>query len=51
MRPIVRPERRLSRDEASQYLDTALARDRKYSDAKGELATKELTDEEVDLVD
>jgi len=28
----------------------ALSRDRKYSDAKGELATKELTAEEVDLV-
>ena len=50
MRPILRPERRLYRDEASQYLDTVLARFRRDSDAKGELATKELTDEEVDLV-
>jgi hypothetical protein len=50
MRPILRPERRLYRDEASQYLDTVLARFRRDSDAKGELATKELTDEEVHLV-
>jgi hypothetical protein len=50
MRPILRLERRLSRDEASQYPDTALARYRKDSDAKGELATKELTAEEVFLV-
>jgi hypothetical protein len=50
MRPILRPERRLYRDEASQYLDTVLARFRRDSDAKGELASKGLTDEEMYLV-
>jgi hypothetical protein len=48
MRPVARPERRLSRDEASQYPETALSRYSRDSDAKGELAT-ELTDEEVYL--